>query len=243
MSYIAGRRPIKEALLGSRQVSHVYMAHVIGPSESVNEIVRLAETQNIPIVKVLMEQLDQWAGGVVHQGIVARIGEFRYSDVADLMKLVEGKEQALVVALDGVDDPQNFGAITRTAVGAGVDGLIIREHRAVSVTPAVVKASAGAVEYAVIVRSNISLAIDQLKNEGFWIIGTDSSAPAPIWDLDLKGRIVLVLGGEHQGLSRLVKSKCDFLAMLPMSQKIGSLNVSAAAAVIIYEAVKQRGTS
>ncbi|HEB12082.1 MAG TPA: 23S rRNA (guanosine(2251)-2'-O)-methyltransferase RlmB [Actinobacteria bacterium] len=240
MSYVAGRRPVKEALLGRRQVSHVYLARGAGPSESVNEIVRLAETQNIPTVMVMTDQLDQWAGGVVHQGVVARIGEFRYSDMADLVRLVDGKEQALIVALDGVEDPQNFGAITRTAVGAGVNGLIIRENRAVSVTPAVVKASAGAIEYAVIVKSNISSAIDRLKSEGFWIIGTDGSAPAPIWDLDLKGRIVLVLGGEHQGLSRLVKSKCDFLAKLPMSRKISSLNVSAAAAAIIYEAVKQR---
>ncbi len=240
MPYIAGRRSVKEALMGRRQVSHVYLARSAGSSESVNEIVLLADTQSIPTSRVMTDQLDQWAGEVVHQGVVARISEFRYSDMADLVKLVNGKEQALVVALDGVDDPQNFGAITRTAVGAGVDGLIIREHRAVSVTPAVVKASAGAVEYAVVVRSNINSAIDRLKSEGFWIIGTDGLAPTPIWDLDLKGRIMFVFGGEHRGLSRLVKSKCDFLAKLPMSEKIDSLNVSAVAAVIIYEAVKQR---
>ncbi len=240
MGYVAGRRPVREALLGRRQVSRIYLAQNTAPSKLVDEIVDDAGARSIPVNKVEKQHLDKLVGGVTHQGIVAEVSGYPHIGLSEMIDSVREKDKSLVVALDGVLDPQNLGAIIRTAVGVGADGLVIPKRRGASITATVAKTSAGAVEHANVAATNISVAIDRLKEVGFWVVGADAESPTPIWDLDLKGKTMLVLGGENEGLSRLVKSKCDFLASLPMSGKIESLNVSATSAVMIYEIVKQQ---
>ncbi|MDP1807945.1 MAG: 23S rRNA (guanosine(2251)-2'-O)-methyltransferase RlmB [Actinomycetota bacterium] len=239
MEYIYGRKPVFEALRGRRRVHKIRLAQEAKPSPAIAGILRLAAEKSVPLDRPPKRYVDDLIGDVLHQGVIAEVEPFKYADIADLVASTAENSRALVVALDGVTDPQNLGAVIRTATAAAVDAIILSKHGAAPVTAAVAKASAGLVEYAVIVATNLNNAIDGLKNAGFWVVGADAAAPAPIWDLDLTGKIVLVFGGESEGLSRLVKSKCDFLAKLPLAAPVESLNVSAAAAVMMYEVVRQ----
>jgi 23S rRNA (guanosine2251-2'-O)-methyltransferase len=236
---VAGRKPVIEALAGRRRVFHVYLAEELKPSKTVDALLSAAENAKVPLSRVTKEDLSQLAGDTLHQGVAARVSAYAYSDLADLIALTETKETALVVALDGVTDPQNMGAVIRTAVGAGADGIVVPKHRTAPITPTVVKAAAGATEHAIIVQANLNTAISRLKAAGFWLVGADAGAPEAIWRLDLAGKVALVFGDEGQGLSHLVRSNCDFLAKLPLAGRIDSLNVSAAAAVMIYEVLRQ----
>lgn len=203
------------------------------------EIAEAASALRVPIVRRTGEELGVLVGDMTHQGVVAEVEPYKYVGLDDLLATTKSQSRALLIALDGVTDPQNLGAIVRTAVGAGADGLLVPKHRASPVTAAVAKASAGLVEHASIAQTNLTAAIEKCKNAGYWVIGAHADAAAAIWDIDLSAKMVLVLGGEGRGLSTLVKSKCDFLAGLPMSGDVESLNVSAAAAVMIYEFVRQ----
>ena len=240
MEYIYGRKPVFEALRGRRRVHKIQLARETKPSSPVADILRLVAEKSIPLERLPKRDLDDLIGDVRHQGVIAEVEPFHYANIAELVASTAEKSRALVVALDGVTDPQNLGAVIRTAAAAGADGIIVPKHGAAPVTAAVAKASAGLVEHAVIAATNLNNALDRLKGCGFWVVGADADAPALIWDLDLAGKIVLVFGGEGEGLSRLVKSKCDFLAKLPLAAPVESLNVSAAAAVMIYEVARQR---
>jgi 23S rRNA (guanosine2251-2'-O)-methyltransferase len=181
--------------------------------------------------------LEELCGSADHQGIVAEVDPFPYEDGESLLDT----EDALVVALDQVQDPQNLGAICRTAETAGVAGIVLPERRSADVTPAVCKASAGAVEHLRIARvRNLADFLESARKLGAWVYGADAAASDPYTDIDYRGRAVIVLGGEAAGLRPRVRGACDRLVAIPMAGRTGSLNVSAAAAVLLYEARRQR---
>ena len=215
---------------GRRTVHRVWAADSTRPSKSSGFKLERAST----------EELTQLAGSADHQGIVAEVDAYPYADPTSLLR----DEDALVIALDQVQDPGNLGAICRTAEVAGARGVVIPTRRAAGVTPAVCKASAGAVEHLSVARvTNIANWLGQAKQAGAWIHGAQSRADAASCDVELTGRTVLVLGGEATGLRPRVAGACDTLMVIPQRGRIGSLNVAAAAAVLIFEARRQQRNS
>ena len=183
-------------------------------------------------------ELTRLAGSPDHQGVVAEVDPFPYADADRLLE----KPEALVLALDQVQDPHNLGAVARSAEAAGLAGLVICGRRAASVTPAAVKASAGAVEHLPIAKvTNLAQWLAKAKDAGAWIYGAEANAETPYTQTDLTGKIVLVLGSEGKGLRRLVAERCDGVISIPVRGRVASLNVSAAAAALLFEAVRQRG--
>ena len=183
------------------------------------------------------EELERLCGSPDHQGVVAEVDPFPYADPADVL----APEDALVVALDQVQDPQNLGAICRSAEAAGASGVVLPERGGAQVTPAVCRASAGAVEHLAVARvRNLADFLAAAKREGAWTYGAEAGAGTPHWEPDYNGRVVLVLGSEGKGLRPRVRAACDALVELPLLGRIGSLNVSAAAAALLYEIVRQR---
>ena len=186
------------------------------------------------------EQLDRMTRTAAHQGIVAVTAAKAYNDLDDLLSERRG-EHAFLVVLDGVEDPHNLGAIIRTAEGAGADGIVIPERRAAGVTGTVVKASAGASEYLPIARvTNAGRALEELKSHNVWTVGLDERGDKLYDELDYKMDCALVLGAEGHGLHEQIRKKCDFLVKIPMAGKVPSLNVSVAAAIVMYEVARQR---
>jgi 23S rRNA (guanosine2251-2'-O)-methyltransferase len=189
------------------------------------------------------QDIDRLAGTASHQGVVAVTSAKTYAEVDEILTRRRG-EHALVVVLDGVEDPHNLGAIIRTADGAGVDGVLIPERRAAGVTATVVKASAGAVEHLLIAKvTNVARTLDELKGRNLWTVGLDERAPQAYDALDYNMDCALALGVEGKGLHELVRKKCDFLVSIPMLGQVPSLNVSVAAAVVLYEIARQRRRS
>ena len=212
---IYGKRPVQEAERGRRRVHRVW---------------RSPETP--------AEELELICGSPDHQGVVAEVDPYPYADRKALLR----KEGALIVALDQVQDPRNLGAVCRSAEAAGTAGVVIPERRAAEVTAVACKASAGAVEHLAIARvPNMADWLGEAKQAGFWIWGADAEAPQPPWEVDLSGPTVLVLGGEGGGIRPRVAAACDGLLALPARGRVDSLNVSAAAAALLFEAVRQRG--
>ena len=188
-------------------------------------------------------KLDRLAATDRHQGVVAVVADFRYADVADLLAAAKASGRPpLLVVLDGVEDPHNLGAIIRSALALGAHGVVIPKDRAVGVTPAVAKASAGAVERCPVARvTNVAQAVEALKEEGVWSVALAADGDRPLREIDLKGPIALVLGSEGEGLRPLVRRTCDLAARIPMMGELDSLSVSASASVALYEAARQRG--
>jgi 23S rRNA (guanosine2251-2'-O)-methyltransferase len=185
-------------------------------------------------------ELDKLAGNAAHQGVVAVTSAKQYNDLEDVINAKRG-EYSLVVVLDGVEDPHNLGAILRTADAAGANGIVIPERRAASVTGTVTKVSAGASEHMPIAKvTNIARSIEDLKGHNVWTVGLDERGKQSYYEMDYNMDCALVLGGEGKGLHDLVKRKCDFLVSIPMLGKVPSLNVSVAAAVVLFEIVRQR---
>ncbi len=204
--------------------------------QKISEIIRLARNNHIPVVFAPREKLDKLHPD--HQGAVALVAEKEYVELEDL--LVQGKNAFLVI-LDEVVDPQNLGAIIRSAEGAGADGLIIQERHSAGLTAAVAEAAAGAISHLPVARvTNISRAIEQLKEKGIWVVGAEADAEKRWYEFDFTRPVAIVLGSEGHGLRQNVKKKCDELLSLPMLGQVNSLNVSAAAAVFFYEVVRQR---
>jgi 23S rRNA (guanosine2251-2'-O)-methyltransferase len=211
---IYGKQPVAEAERGKRRVHRLWCA---------------PETSD--------EELERLCGSPDHQGVVAEVDPYPYADAAALLQV----ESALIVALDQVQDPRNLGAVARSAEAAGAAGLVIPERRSAAVTAVACKASAGAVEHLAIARArNLADWLDEAKRAGFWIWGADAEARQAPWEVDLSGPTVLAMGGEGKGLRPRVADACDGLIALPQRGKIGSLNVSAAAAAVLFEAVRQR---
>ena len=196
----------------------------------------------VPVRFLQRTELDRMAGNAAHQGVVAVTSAKQYNDLEDVIAAKRG-EYSLLVVLDGVEDPHNLGAILRTADAAGANGIVIPERRAAAVTGTVTKASAGASEHLPIAKvTNISRTVEELKENNIWTVGLDERAEQTYDALDYNMDCALVLGGEGKGLHDLVKRKCDFLVSIPMLGKVPSLNVSVAAAVVLYEIVRQRRT-
>lgn len=236
---IIGRNPVIEALKSGREIDKLLIAK--DAEGSIRKIIGMAKEKNLSYQIAEKTALDRIAGGRAHQGVVAYVSCYEYRDPEDILEIARQRGEApFIVILDGIEDPHNLGAIIRTADGAGVHGIIIPKRRAVGITDVVAKASAGGVEYVPVARvSNIAQTIDKLKGMGIWVGACDMDGTE--YDkADLKGSLALVIGAEGQGISRLVKEKCDFSLSIPMSGKITSLNASNAAAILMYEARRQR---
>jgi 23S rRNA (guanosine2251-2'-O)-methyltransferase len=240
-SKLEGRNPILEALRAGRPVHRILLAK--GTQGSVREILRLAHARNILVQEVDPKRIETLAETSAPQGVIAYVAAKEYVEWETMLEAAKAKnEDPLIVILDGLEDPHNLGSVLRSAETAGAHGVIIGKHRAVGLTETVAKASAGAIEYMPVARvTNIAQTMDELKEKGVWVAGADISGDALYGGKDqLTGPLAIVIGGEGQGMSRLVRDKCDFLVSIPMRGKIQSLNASAAAAIILYEAVRQR---
>lgn len=238
---IAGRNPVLEALRAGRPLERLYIAKgAVG--SAVAEIVELARNRGIAVQFDERRRLDRMSAGVVHQGIVAVAAPVPYADVDDLLAKAEAAgEEPLLLALDEVQDPRNLGSLLRSMDGVGGHGVIVPKRRSAGLTMAVARTSAGAVEYVPVAQvSNLVQTLSELKRRGLWVVGADMAAERDVWDADLTGPLVVVVGGEDKGIGRLVHETCDFLVRIPMRGRINSLNVSVAGAVILFEIFRQR---
>ncbi|AZO96563.1 23S rRNA (guanosine(2251)-2'-O)-methyltransferase RlmB [Halocella sp. SP3-1] len=241
MAKIEGRNPVIEALKGNRKLDRILIKNDIS-GDKIDWIISQARRQGVIVERVSRNTLDKLALSHAHQGVIA-IGEtLTLVSVDDILKYAyQRDEQPFIIILDQIQDPHNFGSIIRTSYAAGAHGIIFQKKRAVGVTPVVAKSSAGAIEHIRLAEvTNINQTIDRLKEEGLWIAGADMQGQQAHYQADLKGKIGLVIGSEGQGLRRLTREKCDFLIKIPMLGELGSLNASVAAAIIIYEIVRQR---
>ncbi len=240
MSRLLGLHAVQEALEAGRGLDRVLIAKGKGGNR-VQEIVDLARRRGIPVRFEDRKQLDRLAGNDRHQGVLALVGSKPMHTLEDLIEAGAGRASRLIVLLDGVEDPHNLGAIIRSSLAAGAGGVVIPERRAVGLTEIVSRASAGAVEHLPVARvGNLVRAMESLKEAGFWLVGLDERAPQSYADADLTGAIALVLGGEGKGLHELTRKRCDFLVSIPTAGPVRSLNVSVAAGVVLFEAVRQR---
>jgi len=230
---IYGVRPVIEALRSPRREVFEVLEATGG-----GEVTQAAKASGVPVKKVGRARIEEVARGGVHQGVAARVGPYPYSGLDEILAAPD----PLVLVLDGITDPRNLGAILRAADGAGASGAVVPKYRAVGVTAAAVKASAGASEHVRVAReTNLRRAIDRMKREGLWVYAAEGRAGTPHYELDLTGPVALVLGSEGQGVRRLVGEGCDGAISIPMLGAVESLNVSVAAALLLYEARRQRG--
>ncbi|MBN2238827.1 MAG: 23S rRNA (guanosine(2251)-2'-O)-methyltransferase RlmB [Dehalococcoidales bacterium] len=240
--YIDGKNPVLEALRSGRPVNKLLLAKGLKTDATIAEILDLARNKKIPVEYADRHVLDRLNPGGASRGIIAVAAARDYASLDDLLKIPEKTgEPALFCILDGIEDPSNLGAILRTAGATGVQGIIIRSRRAVGLTAAVAKTSAGAIEYIPVARvANISQAIEILKKNGLWITGIDMTGTTDYVTIDFTLPSAIVVGGEGQGLSPLVRKHCDTVAYIPMKGEISSLNASVAAAIVMHGAFRQR---
>jgi len=241
VNIIAGRNPVMEALKGGTLIEKVViLAGVKG--NAIERIKVLARRNRVPYVEVGKQKFRDLVSDTTTQGVVAIVGTKQYVEVDDIFKIAqERNEPPLVIILDEIEDPHNLGAIIRTAECTGVHGVIIPKHHAASVNQTVAKTSAGASEHLPIAKAvNVANTLDDLKQKGLWIVGTDSAAEKLYTEIDYSSPLALVIGNEGRGIRQLVKEKCDFLVKIPLYGKIESLNASVAAAIIMYEVVRKR---
>jgi 23S rRNA (guanosine2251-2'-O)-methyltransferase len=239
LDLLYGRNSVREALRAGRPIRRVVVADT---AHGLDDHIAAARARNIPVEFVDRKTLDRHAGDH-HQGIVAEADGFHYVHVDDILASAEQQQQPpLLLALDSLQDPQNFGTLLRTAQAAGVHGVILPEHRAVGVTPAVSNASAGAVEHLRVAQvTNLARTLKELKDRGIWVYGLAIGVGQPYFEADLAGSLTVVVGSEGAGLGRLVAQACDALLDIPMAPNaIQSLNASVAGSLVVYEAFKQR---
>lgn len=237
---IIGRNPVLEAIKSGREIDKIIVKK--GEKEgSLLPLIRKAREAGITVTEADRQKLDTLADGGNHQGVIAYAAMHSYCEVKDILAAAREKgHPPFVIILDKITDPHNFGSILRTANCVGADGVIIPKRGSVGLNEIVAKTSAGAVEYVPVSKvTNIARTIDDLKKEGLWVAGAEAGGQV-MYKTDLKGAIALVIGSEGEGISRLVKEKCDFLVEIPMFGDVNSLNASVAAAVLMYEIVRQR---
>jgi 23S rRNA (guanosine2251-2'-O)-methyltransferase len=241
MNLICGINPVLEALsAGARHFDRLLVAKGVR-NRRISDIIARASQRGIALRFEGRESLDRLSGGLSHQGVIGVVSAKELLDVETLM--AEARDPALLVLLDGVEDPRNLGAVLRSVEAAGADGVLLPERHNAGLSETVARVSAGALEYVKVARvGNVVQALEQLKDRGFWIVGFDASA-AVRWDaVDLRRSVTLVLGGEGKGIRRLVREHCDQLVCLPLFGHVSSLNVSVAAGIALYEVVRQRGS-
>lgn len=237
---IEGRNAVMEAFRAGKTIDRLFVLDGCqdGPVKS---ITREAKKTNAIISYVAKERLDQISSTGKHQGVIAYAAAYEYAEVEDILKAAQEKnEPPFLILLDNIEDPHNLGAIIRTAHQAGAHGIIIPKRRAVGLTATVAKTSAGAINYLPVAKvTNLSNTIDELKQQGLWFVCADMDGEL-MYSLNLKGPIGLVIGSEGEGVGRLVKEKCDYVAKIPMFGKVDSLNASVAMGIMAYEIVRQR---
>jgi 23S rRNA (guanosine2251-2'-O)-methyltransferase len=241
---IFGINPILEALKAGRPIQRLLIAEHRKSDKDTSEIIRLAKNRGIEIRMMNRDALSREAPQGVHQGVIALAAAHEYGTLDDILSIPEKRgETPLFLILDGVEDPRNLGAILRTAETAGVHGVIIPERRAAGLNETVAKTAAGAVEYVPVVKvTNVVNTIEELKKNGIWVAAAEAGGDTEFWDADFVRPTVLVLGGEDKGVRKLVKEHSDYTVSLPLMGRISSLNVSVAAGIMLYEALRQRRT-
>lgn len=236
--YIYGKNSCREALEKNASVSECLLAENFKDKEIIN----LLKKRHIRIKEVRNNYLDSFFKNVVHQGIALKVSPYKYTDLEDILNKTSTKKDALVVILDGLEDPHNLGAIIRSCDAFNVDGIIIPSNRSVSVTSTVVKISTGAIEYVPVCKvTNINHAIDILKNNGFWVVSSDGKADKYYDALDYNMKTALVIGSEGKGISPLTLKKSDFVVKIPMFGHVNSLNASVATGILLAMIAHKRG--
>ncbi len=237
---IEGRHAVAEALRAGRPVDKLYVLDGCNDGP-VSSIVKAAKKGDALVQFVSRERLDQLSETKKHQGVIARMAAYEYASVEEILAKAEKQgEPPFVFLLDGVEDPYNLGAVVRTADQVGAHGVIIPKNRAVGLTASAARASAGALNYIPVARvTNLSRTVEQLKKRGIWFVCADMGGQS-MYQVDMKGPLGLVIGGEGEGVSRLVREVCDYTASIPMKGHVDSLNASVAAGVLAYEAFRQR---
>jgi 23S rRNA (guanosine2251-2'-O)-methyltransferase len=241
MEVLYGLHPVEEAIRsGSRQLDHVTVARE-RRDDRLERLIELCRTAGIRVALEPRDQLTRLARTDAHQGVLAVVRERKFLGIEDLLAASEADRHRFFLALDGVEDPHNLGALLRTADGAGVDGVVLPERRSAPVTATVAKTSAGASEHVRIARvTNLVRALEQMKQKNVWVLGLDERGTPDYTEFDFRTDCVLVLGREGAGLHDLVKKTCDHLLRIPMAGQVSSLNVSVAGAIVMYEAMRQR---
>jgi 23S rRNA (guanosine2251-2'-O)-methyltransferase len=237
---IFGKNPILEAIRAERSVVEIHVAE--GSQGTAKEVLDAARAEGIPVKMVPKKSVEEKARGQVHQGVIAYVKARAFSTVEELLEVARSrKEEPLIVAVDGIEDPQNLGAIIRSAEAAGAHGIILATRGTTTVTPGTIKAAAGATEHLKIARApSLPNALLDLQRKEVWIGGTDPKEGKVFHEAKLTGPLVLVIGSEERGMSQLVRERCDFLVRIPMKGKIESLNASAACAVLLMERLRQQ---
>ncbi|GAB7027508.1 23S rRNA (guanosine(2251)-2'-O)-methyltransferase RlmB [Geotalea toluenoxydans] len=237
---IYGLNSVMEALRGKRRAFELFVAS--GSSDRrLEKLLDLAEEKRVPVRHRDKRDISRLCGTDHHQGVALRAERFAYVQLADILESETARSNGLLLVLDGVQDPHNLGALIRSAACAGAQGVIIPKDRAVGVTAAVEKASAGAIEtIAVAEVTNIAQTLDELKAAGFWIYGADGESPISIFEQKLTGAVALVIGSEGEGIRPLVKKRCDILVSIPLKGGVNSLNASVAGGIMLFEVVRQR---
>jgi 23S rRNA (guanosine2251-2'-O)-methyltransferase len=238
---IEGRNAVIEALRAGTAIDKIFLAR--GETDAaLGHIASAARDKGVVVVEADRRKLDGMSRTHAHQGVIALAAVREYASVEDILSAArEREEPPLIVVCDELSDPHNLGAVIRTAECAGAHGVIIPKRRSAGLTAIVAKTSAGAVSHIPVARvANLTACLKQLKESGVWVFGTDASGDKLLYEADLKGPAAIVIGSEGAGMGRLVAENCDFLVRIPLNGKINSLNASAAAAVLLYEAVRQR---
>lgn len=238
MNWLTGFHAVEEALNASRSLDRIVIARG-RHGERVEAVVRLAKSRGVPVRFEDRQQLDRLVGTREHQGIAALAAAKPTAELEDLLRAKT--ERGLLVALDGIEDPHNLGAIVRTSLAAGAQGVVIPERRAAGLTDTVERASAGALAHLPVARvKNLVRAMEQMKEASYWLVGLDERAEKKHTDVDLTGPVGIVLGREGEGLHELTRKRCDFLVSIPTVGPVRSLNVSVAAGVVLFEVMRQR---
>ncbi|MEG9298765.1 23S rRNA (guanosine(2251)-2'-O)-methyltransferase RlmB [Mangrovibacillus sp. Mu-81] len=238
--FIGGRNPVIEALKSGREINKIWIAEG-SQKGSIQQILGLAKESKVMVQYVPKKKIEQMVAEN-HQGVVASVAAYTYAEIDDIFdKAAQKGEDPFVLILDELEDPHNLGSIMRTADATGAHGIIIPKRRAVGLTSTVAKASTGAIEHIPVARvTNLSRAVDELKERGVWVAGTDASGRQDYRQLDGTLPIGLIIGSEGKGMSRILREKCDFLVQLPMAGHVTSLNASVAASVLMYEVYRNR---
>lgn len=237
---IVGRHAVKEAITTGHTINKILIQDGV-KKQQLNEILKKAKSEKIIVQSVPKSKLDQLSDSP-HQGVAAYIAPYEYADLdAFLETQAEQDGLSTIILLDGLEDPHNLGSILRTADASGVDGVIIPKRRSVALTQTVAKASTGAIQHVPVMRvTNLAQTIETLKDRGYWVVGTEAENATDYREMDAEMPLVIVIGSEGQGMSRLVKDKCDFYIKIPMVGHVNSLNASVAASLMMYEVYRKR---
>ena len=241
MRNVEGKNPVIELIKDGKEIDKIYLQKGLR-GDKIKQISKMAEDENIEVKWLPKYKLDKKAVTENHQGVIALTSDIKTYNLYDTIEELSQREaDPLILILDHIQDPHNFGAIIRTAHAAGVDAVIFPKDRACGITPTVDKVSAGAIEHIKLIEVvNINRAIDILKDEYYWIAGADIAGDKDYYEQDFNGKFAIVVGHEGSGLSRLTKEKCDFLVKIPMENEFSSLNVSVATGIILFEINRQR---